>query len=295
MRWLYHLAHRNTLALRTYEPESLQREGFIHCSYAAQVIESARRHFSNPNELVAWRIDPRRVHVPIVEADTPRGKMPHIHGVIAADAVRAEFAPSSWASVTDVIKSHRIAFVFAEGTTLLDFAGIYDPLSRIPIVDPDTSMTLDLIRATEGSAWKTHHATLILDTLRPSLLGYDLVVVPGSAGVHAFAKSELLRSWLTTHLPSRAWATLGSGVLALASAGVLRGRRVTAHTDFMPTLAGYEDISIDQGYVVQDQNLFSASGSSASVDLGMALVRWLTDEDIASRVAAQLDFTPRRS
>jgi uncharacterized protein (DUF952 family) len=72
-----------------YEPESLAREGFVHCSFREEVSNSARLYFDPRAALVVLELDPRRVEAKIVIASTPRGPMPHIHGAIARAWVAA--------------------------------------------------------------------------------------------------------------------------------------------------------------------------------------------------------------
>lgn len=88
MRWLYHLLPRSALPGGCdYAPASLAREGFIHCSYRDAVAESARLYFAPGADVVVLQIDPRALDVPVREASTPRGPMPHVHGAIAASAI----------------------------------------------------------------------------------------------------------------------------------------------------------------------------------------------------------------
>jgi uncharacterized protein (DUF952 family) len=92
MRWLFHVRPVSDPRSERYAPESLAREGFIHASFVADVEESARLYFSAGSRLEVLQIDPRRLDVPVQIANTPRGPMPHIHGSIPEDAIRARVA-----------------------------------------------------------------------------------------------------------------------------------------------------------------------------------------------------------
>jgi uncharacterized protein (DUF952 family) len=77
-----------------YEPASLQTEGFIHCSTADQVVETANRFFRGRRDLVLLAIDAKRVASPVrfetpANADDARGHelFPHIYGPLNRDAV----------------------------------------------------------------------------------------------------------------------------------------------------------------------------------------------------------------
>ncbi len=89
VRWLYHVVPVTQPLVERYAPDSLSREGFVHCSFRDDVAESARRYFAPDLELRVWQIDPLLVHAPIDLAHTPRGPMPHVHGPIPRRAIVA--------------------------------------------------------------------------------------------------------------------------------------------------------------------------------------------------------------
>lgn len=68
---------------------SLQQQGFIHCSTAAQVPVVADAFFAGETDLVVLTIDPARVGAEIRhEAAAPDGEtFPHIYGPLNVDAV----------------------------------------------------------------------------------------------------------------------------------------------------------------------------------------------------------------
>jgi putative intracellular protease/amidase/uncharacterized protein (DUF952 family) len=293
MRWLYHLTDRTTPLPERYRPESLQQEGFIHCSYASDVAESARKYFRDPNDVVAWRIDPRRLDVPLKVEETPRGLMPHVYGAISSDAVRDEFAPSAWSALPDAITAHRVAFVAFSGMTLLDLVGVHDPLSRIRIMGIDANVVTDIVSATDAPPWSNDGAVLTVNAVRPSLLGYDLVVIAGGVATRELCKDETVLTWLRTRPANRAWASVCTGSLLLAATGVLKGRSATTHHTAFDLLAAYDKVTVVRDRVVHADNVVTAAGVTSALDLGISLVSWLTDETAAQRIRAQMEYPKR--
>jgi uncharacterized protein (DUF952 family) len=103
MRWLFHIV------VEGEGPASPGKEGFVHCSYRDDVAESARLYFPPGARLRVLQIDPRRLHARVEEADTPRGKMPHVLGAIPADAVERELDVTEVASAPDIVGTpHRV-------------------------------------------------------------------------------------------------------------------------------------------------------------------------------------------
>ena len=75
----------------TYVPDAFIREGFIHCSYAEQVIQVANRMFAGRHDLVLLEIDPQMLSCPVVDENLEGGMelFPHIYGHVPMTAVLA--------------------------------------------------------------------------------------------------------------------------------------------------------------------------------------------------------------
>lgn len=72
-----------------YSEESLQSEGFIHCSTAEQVVDTANKHFKGQSDLVLLSINTSDIVSVIVYESTGSGEeYPHIFGPINHDAVK---------------------------------------------------------------------------------------------------------------------------------------------------------------------------------------------------------------
>lgn len=67
----------------------LHEEGFIHCSFAEQVAGVIERFYADLEQIVLIRIDPHRLHVPMVveDLDDIGEAFPHVYGPIPVDAV----------------------------------------------------------------------------------------------------------------------------------------------------------------------------------------------------------------
>ncbi|MCM0592461.1 MAG: DUF952 domain-containing protein [Gloeotrichia echinulata IR180] len=74
--------------LGTYRGDTLDSEGFIHCSTATQVIWVANRFFVNQKDLVMLFIDSDKVKPEIRYEVAEIGELfPHIYGELNIDAV----------------------------------------------------------------------------------------------------------------------------------------------------------------------------------------------------------------
>jgi uncharacterized protein (DUF952 family) len=95
---LYHLALRGDWEADPARPyamstigRTLDEEGFIHCSFRAQVRQTADRYYAGRDDVVVLTIDPTRVDTPIRVESVGRGteQFPHLYGPLPRDAVVA--------------------------------------------------------------------------------------------------------------------------------------------------------------------------------------------------------------
>jgi uncharacterized protein (DUF952 family) len=70
-----------------YQADSLVSEGFIHCSTAAQLGSSGRRHFSGQTGLVVLEIDPDKLRWELRWEGSGANLFPHLYGPLDLDAV----------------------------------------------------------------------------------------------------------------------------------------------------------------------------------------------------------------
>ena len=73
----------------TYVPAGFEREGFIHCSYAHQVLATANRIFHGRQDLVLLEIDSAKIDCAVVDENLEGGTQlfPHIYGHLKMSAV----------------------------------------------------------------------------------------------------------------------------------------------------------------------------------------------------------------
>ncbi len=73
-----------------YQPRAYSREGFIHCSYAGQVLYTANRIFKGVNDLVLLEIETAHLTCAVVDENLEGGTelFPHVYGPLPVSAVR---------------------------------------------------------------------------------------------------------------------------------------------------------------------------------------------------------------
>ena len=79
-------------------PESLEAEGFVHCSWGRQVAGTVAKHFAGATDLLALELDPAALgDLALVEEDLYGAgqTFPHVYGPVPVSAVVASIPVSS--------------------------------------------------------------------------------------------------------------------------------------------------------------------------------------------------------
>jgi transcriptional regulator GlxA family with amidase domain len=182
----------------------------------------------------------------------------------------------------------KIAFVLYEGVTLLDFAGAYDPLTRLKTMGfmPDLEYRVcartERIRSSEG-------IELAADIVSPDLSTYDYVVIPGGNGVMDLLKDKSFLSWLAIPPGRTTVAAVCGGALLIGAAGLLRERRATTHPGLQEVLKRFaREVSRDR--IVEDDHVITAGGVTAAIDMGLFLCGRIAGRDVQKKIQVQMDY-----
>ncbi len=182
----------------------------------------------------------------------------------------------------------KIAFVLYEGLTLLDFIGVYDPLTRLRTMGFLPDLEWDLCAFSETAA---DPSGLGLTPIRnpPSLAGYDLLIVPGGSGSRRLTTDQAFLAWLRTAASLPRLASVCTGALLLAAAGFLEGKYAATHPDSAQELEAM-GVKYLAARLVEDGNILSAGGVTAGIDLGLHLCRQLAGDSAAKKIRRQMDY-----
>jgi 4-methyl-5(b-hydroxyethyl)-thiazole monophosphate biosynthesis len=120
------------------------------------------------------------------------------------------------------------------------------------------------------------HADTTLDAvLSGDPRDYDCLLLPGGPGV-----ALVLRQ----NAAGRLLAAICAAPLVLADAGVLDGRRFTAHFSTAAELPRY----LPGERTVEDGNILTSRGAGTAADFGLLLVERLFGRDLAREIAASI-------
>lgn len=119
----------------------------------------------------------------------------------------------------------------------------------------------------------------------------DLVIVPGGVVDRELERPELLRWIAAQAVQAGIVASVCTGALLLAQAGLLDGRGATTHWEDIEALRALRPaVHVREGVRwVDEGRVVSSAGIAAGIDMSLHLVARLHDPALALRTARQMD------
>jgi transcriptional regulator GlxA family with amidase domain len=124
----------------------------------------------------------------------------------------------------------------------------------------------------------------------------DTLIVPNRPDVEVPRRPAVLAAIRRAHARGARLLGFCSGAFTLAEAGVLDGRRATAHWQWADSFrARFPSVRLESDVLfVDDGDILTAAGSAAALDLGLHVVRRDHGAEIANSVSRRLVFAAHR-
>lgn len=123
----------------------------------------------------------------------------------------------------------------------------------------------------------------------------DILVVPGGQGTRTLLADRALLDWIReTANEAELVASVCTGALLLAKAGLLERRRATTHRAALDLLASIDPTTeIEASARVVDDGVITCGGVSAGIDLALYVVEKLHGLEVARNTARHLEYRGR--
>lgn len=178
-----------------------------------------------------------------------------------------------------------IAFIVYNQMTMLDFIGAFDPITRLKELGymPDLKWKIvaetDIIKDANGLIIKA-------DLISPDLSDFDMIYIPGAKEI---CRKESFIKWIKTAEKCPLKVSVCTGSLILGLAGFLKGKKATTHPNAYDELATYAEV-IENKRIVDEGDVITARGVSASLDLGLYLCNMLAGHKATIHIAGIMDY-----
>ncbi|MFJ4785338.1 GlxA family transcriptional regulator [Streptomyces sp. NPDC088794] len=139
--------------------------------------------------------------------------------------------------------------------------------------------------------------TLLPDRALDWLSRADLIVVPGLDDHVTPAPTPVLDALRRAHARGTTIAALCGGAFTLAQAGLLDGRRAITHWNLVALLRAHHPqvTVVPDALFIEDDNLWTAAGTAAGIDLCLHLVRRSHGAEAAATIARSMVTAPFRT
>lgn len=198
-----------------------------------------------------------------------------------------------------VVRSN-VGFLIFDGVDVLDLAGPFEVFLRTrmaPGVESRLSedsapyrvfavaSSADAVRAAGGLSISAHYT---FDDAPP----IDILIVPGGMGTRVLVHDVETLEWIQDVAGrARTVASVCTGALLLAAAGLLRRRRVTTHWGAVELLRSLDtSVTIERGARVVDDGVITAGGIACGIDMALHVVESEHGPEIAEDTALYIAY-----
>jgi transcriptional regulator GlxA family with amidase domain len=181
------------------------------------------------------------------------------------------------------------AIVLYPGFTALDFIGPYESLRWLPDADVRFVWHEPGPVAADSGVLVVGATHSFDETPSP-----DVILIPGGFSTVEHARDQALLDWVRRAHRTATWtASVCSGSIILAAAGVLDGKRATSHWAALPALRTFGVEPVDDERIVHQGDVVTCAGVSAGIDLGLWLAAEIAGEDRAKAIQLSMEYDPQ--
>ena len=190
----------------------------------------------------------------------------------------------------------RIAIALFDDAEELDWAGPWEVLGTWANHWPQDGVEIFTVAETERPIRCANGLRVIADRRWGELGPIDLLVYPGGIGTRPQLGDAQIRNRLRGLAESGAViASVCTGSLVLADAGLLDGRPATTHWASLELLASLGrgiEVRADDRFV-DDGAIVTAAGVSAGIDMALHLIARLHSRERAEEVRREIQYDPQ--
>ena len=190
-------------------------------------------------------------------------------------------------------------FIFDE-VEVLDFAGPFEVFSRTRLLKGAESRRSNdsapfnpfTVSIDKKPLIATGGLKIIADYTFNNFPKIDILIVPGGYGTRTLLNNEILLKWIkAVSDKANITASVCTGSLLLAKAGLLEGKRATTHWGAIEALKSIsKDIQVITERRVVNDEIITSAGVSSGIDMAFMIVENLYGEEVSSDTAKYIEF-----
>jgi len=182
-----------------------------------------------------------------------------------------------------------------DGAEELDWAGPWEVLAAWAEQWPDDGVRVFTLARSDGVVTCAKGLRVLPDETWETAPPLDVLVYPGGRGTRTELKDEVVLEWVRgLSADGTVVASVCTGSLVLAAAGLLDGKPATTHwqsLELLPTLGKEIEVRPDDRFVDTGE-VITAAGVSAGIDMALHLVARLHSPERAREVRRYIQYDP---
>jgi transcriptional regulator GlxA family with amidase domain len=198
------------------------------------------------------------------------------------------------------VERWKVGILLFDGVAALDVAGPLEVLSRARLEpgvesrrsDEQALFDVFTVARTREPVTATGGLVLVPSHSFADAPAIDLLLVPGGFGTRPMLQDPDVVEWIrATAAKARLTASVCTGALLLARAGLLDGRRATTHWGSFGLLASLgKDITVDRQARFVDDGVLTSAGVASGMDLALHVVETLFGREVADETARYIEY-----
>jgi transcriptional regulator GlxA family with amidase domain len=193
-----------------------------------------------------------------------------------------------------------VGVLLFDGVALLDVAGPFEVLNRARIepgvesrrTEDDALFEVFTVAKTKEPVNATGGIVLVPRHSFADAPRIDLLLVPGGFGTRPLLQDAETIDWIRrTAASAKRTASVCTGALLLARAGLLDGRRATTHWGAFGLLASLaKDVHVDREARFVDDGVMTSAGVASGMDLALHIVETVFGRAVADETARYIEY-----
>ncbi|MDN4620474.1 DJ-1/PfpI family protein [Paenibacillus sp. PsM32] len=194
----------------------------------------------------------------------------------------------------DIPERYQVGILLFDEVEVMDFAGPFEVFSLAETVDKQKLFQVhtispdgELISARNGLKVQPDYAIQDMPAM-------DILIIPGGYGAEEIIIHDpVIIKWIQTQAQQvKLLASICTGALVLAEAGLLQGLEATTHwMDLDRLQQDYPDVIVKSGVKFVDQgSIMTSAGISAGIHLALHIVSEWVNIDCARTIIKRMDI-----
>ena len=187
----------------------------------------------------------------------------------------------------------RIAILLFDEVEVLDFTGPLEVFNCVKDVAPEIDIDAFTISFRQGPVYCRSNLVVIPNQAADFQMDFNILLIPGGIGTRKLLENPShLKTIEKMIKKAELVLTVCTGSLVLAKLGLLKNKAATTHHtcfDFLQQLEPTTQVIRNKRFVNED-NIVSAAGISAGIDMALFVVKTYYGEEIMLAVKKEMEY-----